>query len=87
MPWRFSLRLAQVVVEDALAQADRLRRHLDELVVVDELERLLEGQLTRRRQDQLLVGGVVRMLVSCFTLHGLTMRSLSRVCMPTICPP
>src|SRR5207248_2752989 len=48
---RLLVPLAQVVVEHALAEPDRLRRHLDELVVVDELERLLERQLLRRREE------------------------------------
>src|SRR5204863_5982925 len=38
-------------------QPDRLRRHLDRLVVPDELERLLERQDPRRNQSHELVGG------------------------------
>src|ERR1700759_4140652 len=49
--------LALVLLEVALAQADRLGRDLDELVVVDELDRRLERELARRRQRELLVGG------------------------------
>src|SRR6266511_3719897 len=44
-----------VLVEGLLAQPDRLRRHLDELVLGDPLERLLERDLPRRRQDDVLV--------------------------------
>src|SRR4051812_16963030 len=42
--------------QHALAQADVLRRHFDELVVVDELDGLLEPQLARRDQPHRLVG-------------------------------
>src|SRR5690606_5563607 len=38
-----------------LAQADRLRRDLDQLVVVDELQRLLERELDRRHQALVVV--------------------------------
>ena len=41
------------MVEDHRAKADRCRRDLDELVVVDELERVLERELTRRGEDPL----------------------------------
>src|SRR3954451_5289467 len=40
-----------------LAQADALRRHLDALVLADELERLLEREWARRDQPHQLVGG------------------------------
>ncbi len=42
--------LPLVMRQQALAQADGLRRHLDQLVVVDEVQRLLQAQLHRRRQ-------------------------------------
>src|SRR5438874_5623478 len=48
---------AHIVVENRLAESDRLRRHFDELVVVDELERVLERELARRREYELLVRG------------------------------
>src|SRR5688572_15522438 len=50
------LALALVLREQLLAQANARRRDLDELVVVDELERLLERELDRRGQDDVLVG-------------------------------
>ena len=50
------LALALVLGEQLLAQAHARRRHFDELVVVDELERLLEREPDRRRQDDVLVG-------------------------------
>ena len=37
--------LALVLLQVALAEADRLRRDLDQLVVVDELDRLFEREL------------------------------------------
>src|SRR5690606_20463876 len=49
------LALALVLRQELLAQPNRGRRDLDELVVVDELERLLEGEADRRRQDDVLV--------------------------------
>src|SRR5436309_12065283 len=39
-----------------LAQADALRRHLDALVVADQLERLLERERPRRNEAHRLVG-------------------------------
>ena len=41
--------LALVLLQVALADADRLRRDLDQLVVGDELDRVLQRQLDRRR--------------------------------------
>src|SRR4051812_47517917 len=49
--------LALVVVEHPLAQANRLRRHLDQLVIVDELQRRLQREHARGREEQLLVSG------------------------------
>src|SRR5918992_4589609 len=46
---------ALVLLEMALAQADRLRRDLGELVVADELDRVLERELDRRREQDRLV--------------------------------
>ena len=47
---RLALRApALVFLEVALAHADRLRRDLDQLVVVDEIDGVLERQLDRRR--------------------------------------
>src|SRR4051812_15472336 len=47
--------LALVFLEEALAQADRLRRDLGELVVADELHRVLERERDRRREVDRLV--------------------------------
>jgi hypothetical protein len=44
-----------VLLQVALAQPDRLRRDLDQLVVVDELDRVFERQLDRRRQQDRVV--------------------------------
>jgi hypothetical protein len=72
--WRACARAPSV----ALADADRLRRDLDQLVVVDELHRVLQREL---------IGGVIliasslpetRKLVSCLARTGFTTRSLSR---------
>src|SRR6202049_3120534 len=44
-------------IEHPLAQPDALRGHLDELVVFDEVERLLEGELARRYElDRRILG-------------------------------
>src|SRR5262245_23290290 len=48
MPLLYAAFRPHVRREHALAQPDALRRDLDELVVVDELDRLLETQLPRR---------------------------------------
>ena len=53
-PLRFGRMFAARI---ALAQPDVLRRHLDELVVVDQLDRLLEAELARRDQADRFVGG------------------------------
>src|SRR5205823_5031247 len=42
--------------KDALPQPDRRRRHFDQLIVVDELDRLLEAELARRDQTDRFVG-------------------------------
>ena len=42
--------------QDALTQADARRRHLHELVVVDELNGLLETELARRHEANGFVG-------------------------------
>src|SRR3546814_9823344 len=47
--------LALVWIEVALAQPDRLRRHLDQLVVLDIRDRLLEGHPQRWRQHDVVV--------------------------------
>src|SRR6185312_1370856 len=49
--------LALVVIEEALAQAQRDRGDLDQLVGVDELERRLQRKGARGGEEQLLVGG------------------------------
>src|SRR5512140_521166 len=43
------------LVQHLLPEPDGLRRHLDELVLRDPLERLLERHVPRRRQDDVLV--------------------------------
>src|SRR5690606_27204536 len=48
---------ALVLAQEFLAQPNALRRDLDELVVVDELERLLEREANRRREQDVLVVG------------------------------
>src|SRR5271169_3395699 len=50
--------LAVVGVEAALAQADRLRRHFDELVVLDIGQRLLKRHLHRRSETHRLILGM-----------------------------
>ena len=73
--------------EEALADADRLRRDLDELVVGDELDRVLERELrsaARARTASSVPDA--RTLVSCLPLIGLTTRSLSRLWMPMTMP-
>src|SRR5690349_10843453 len=49
------LALALVRIEEALADADRLGGHLDELVVLDVGDRLLQAHALRRRQANALV--------------------------------
>ncbi len=51
----FGLLLAQMGQKRALAQADRFRRHLDELVVLDIGDRLFERRRNDRRQTHRLV--------------------------------
>ena len=79
--------LAGMRVEDRLAQPDRFRRHLDQLVLLD--DRRAPPSSERR------IGGVssrfsslpaARTLVSCLPLSTLTSRSLPRLCSPTIMP-
>jgi hypothetical protein len=65
------------------AHADRARGDLDQFVVLDELQRLLQGKPDRRCEQDVLVRAGARMLVSCLALSGLTVRSLSRAWMPT----
>src|SRR5512140_2984467 len=43
------------LVQHLLPEPDGLRRHLDELVLRDPLERLLERHVPRRREDDVLV--------------------------------
>src|SRR5262245_49821993 len=43
--------------ENALPKSYRLWRHFDQLIVVDELDRLFEAELARRNQADGLVGG------------------------------
>src|SRR5690606_818507 len=47
--------LAVVLGEELLAQADGLRRDLDQFVVVDEFQRLLQAEAQRRRQQQVVI--------------------------------
>src|SRR5918992_3891726 len=47
--------LALVLFKEALAQTDRLRRDLGELVVADELDRVLQGECDRRREQDRFV--------------------------------
>ena len=63
-----------------------MRRHLDALVVGDELERLLERHRPRRGELLDVVGADARMLVSFFSLVGLTSMSSARAFSPTIMP-
>src|SRR6476469_952690 len=50
--------LALVFLQKPLADADRLRRDLDKLVVGDELDRIFERQADRRRQqDRIVLAG------------------------------
>ena len=46
-------------LEDGLAQADVLRRDLDELIAVDVLDGLLEGEDARRREGPARMRGSV----------------------------
>lgn len=72
--------------KDPLAQPDALRRHLDELVVVDEFVGLLKGKDGRRGEAERLVRPGRRMLVTCFFLQTLTAISSFLGDMPTIMP-
>src|SRR5262245_29184244 len=47
--------LALIGVEDALAKAQALRRDLQQLVLLDELQALLEREDARRCQDHVVV--------------------------------
>src|SRR5216683_1762618 len=47
--------LARIGLEQALADADRFRRHLDQLVIGYIVDRLLQGHQDRRRQPHRLV--------------------------------
>ena len=77
---------AVLLVEDHLAEAHRLRCDLDALVLPDELERLLERQLLvgMSRTNSSAVDD--RMLVTFFSLVGLTSMSSDRAFSPTIIP-
>ncbi len=79
-------RLRSFSVEVALADADRLRRHFHQLVVGDELHRVLQRQLDGRRQQDGVVLPEARTLVSFLVLTGFTTRSFSREWMPMIMP-
>src|SRR5690606_22169749 len=62
-----------VLAQQLLPQADARRRDLDELVVVDELERLLEREADRRRQQEVLVRARradIRELLALRRIHG-----------------
>ena len=73
--------------EDPLAQPDARRRHLHQLVVVDELDRLLEAELARRNRGGSLRRPIdARMLVCFFSLVTLTSMSLGREFSPMIMP-
>ena len=84
---RFARRLlALVLLQVALADADRLRRDLDQLVVGDELDRVFERQLDRRRDlDRVFLAGDAE-VGQLLAAHALTTRSLSREWMPMIMP-
>src|SRR5947208_262998 len=47
--------LAVALREETLAQANRLGRHLDELIVIDEFHRALQRELDRWREQHVLV--------------------------------
>src|SRR6266567_889531 len=59
-----------VRVELLLPQPDRLGGHLHQLVVVDELQRLLQGKVTRRRQLDGVVGAGGTDVGQLLTLAG-----------------
>src|SRR6185437_5130528 len=84
--FRASGALAVGLFEEALADADRQGRHLDELVVGDEFHRILQRERNRRGQQDGIILAAARMLVSFLVLIGFTTRSLSRLWMPMIMP-
>ena len=62
--------LALVRIQEALAQPDRLRRHLDHLVVVDVCDRLLQRRALRRGQADLVVlAAACAEVGQCLGLH------------------
>jgi hypothetical protein len=75
-----------VLLQVALADADRLGRDLDQLVVGDELDRVLERELDRRRDLDRVFLAETRKFVSCLPRTALTTRSLSRLWMPITMP-
>src|SRR5262249_45582524 len=80
---------ALVGIEQFLAQPDRFRRDLDQLIVVDIGQRLFQRHANRRGQPGPVVAlslAWVRILVIFLPLSTLTSRSLPRVCSPTIMP-
>jgi hypothetical protein len=84
---RFARRaLAVVLLQVALADADRLRRDLHQFVVGDELDRVLERQLDRRRDlDRVFLARDAE-VGQLLARTGLTTRSLSREWMPITMP-
>ena len=61
---------ALVFVEELFAQPDGLGGHLDQLVVVDEFERLFQIEADRRGQDNVLVGARGADVGQLLRLHG-----------------
>ena len=78
--------LALGLVEDDLAHAHALGRHLHVLVLLDVFEGLLEREDDGRMMRALLSEPDARMLVSFFDLVTLMTRSFSCTCSPTTCP-
>ena len=72
--------------QDRLAQAHRLGRHLDGLVVGDELQRLLERQIAGRGQPDQLLGGRRPHVGELLLLGQFTSMSSAREFSPTIMP-
>ena len=76
-----------IFLEDLLAQPDRFRRDLDELIVPNELNGLFEIHHARRHQANGLVRAVdERIFVSFFSLTMFTFMSVERAFSPTIIP-
>jgi hypothetical protein len=78
--------LAVVFLQVALADADALGRDLHQLVVGDELHRVLERQLDRRRDLDRVFLAADAEVGELLLRTALTTRSLSRLWMPTIMP-